>query len=110
LSYKVYELIGWYKYLGRESFLRVESDVPDRLWYGNKPQLLFELKGVKAEPVVDQIEKMAQKYPYKNTYKMLGPNSNTFTAWMICQISELSLNLSWRAIGKNWKESSFSCS
>ncbi len=103
-SYKVYEAVGWNKDRGKNA-LSVLYDIPDRLWYGNQPKLLFKLEGKEAEPVVDRIEELAKRYPYKSEYTIFpGPNSNTFTAWMICQIPELDLKLSKRAIGKNYLE------
>ena len=103
-SYKVYQVVGWNKYSGKDA-LEIKKDVPDRLWFGNKPTILFKLQGAKAEPVVEKIEKLSKKYPYKSNYTMFpGPNSNTFTAWMICKIPELNLELSKRAVGKNYLE------
>ena len=101
-SYKVYEVVGWNKYRGKDS-LRITSGPPDRFWYGSPPKLLFQLRGMDAEPVVDKVEKFARRYPYKEEYTMLpGPNSNTFTEWMICHIPEINLKLSNRAIGKGY--------
>ena len=102
VSYKVYEVVGWNKYRGRDS-LRITNGPPDRFWYGSRPRLLFQLKGATAEPVVERVEKLAQNYPYKSEYTMFpGPNSNTFTKWMICSIPEINLRLSERAIGKGY--------
>ena len=101
-NYTVYQSVGWNKYTAKDA-LEIKKDIPDRFWYGNKPKIIFQLQGKAAEPIVDKIKELAQKYPYKSKYAIFpGPNSNTFTAWMICQIPELDLKLSSRAIGKNY--------
>ena len=102
-GYTVYEVIGWRKKAGYHSVLRIEKDIPDRLWFGNAPRLLIDLRGEKAEPWTDKIHKAAAAYPYKTKYAMiLGPNSNTFTAWIACRLPGLNIPLSWRAFGKNY--------
>ena len=102
-SYTVYEVIGWRITSGHDSVLRMERDIPDRLWYGKKPRMLIDLRGEKAEQVIDKVHIAAARYPYKNEYSVVfGPNSNTFTAWVSCKVPELNLKLSRRAIGKNY--------
>lgn len=45
------------------------------------------------------------RYPYKNRYNiLLGPNSNTFTQWVIDQVPECGLSLPWNAWGKGYKK------
>lgn len=101
-SYTVYEVIGWRKYQGHDSFLRVETDIPDRVWFGKQPKLLSDLRGREAKALIDKIHHSALQYPYRTYYAMLGPNSNTFIAWVLCQVPELNVHLSRRAIGKNY--------
>ena len=102
-SYRVYEVIGWRLMTGHDSLLRAEKDIPDRLWYGKRPRILVDLKGVQAEPLVEKIHLSALAYPYPQKYSAaFGPNSNSFIAWVACQVPELNLKLSRRAIGKNY--------
>ena len=102
-SYTVYEVIGWRLTKGYDSVLRIEKDIPDRLWFGNKPRILIDLRGEKAGQLIDKIHIAASQYPYKNEYSMaFGPNSNTFIAWVACKVPELHLKLSRRAIGKSY--------
>ena len=102
-SYTVYEVIGWRMAQGYDSVLRMEKDIPDRLWFGKKPRVLIDLRGEKAEQIIEKIHAAASRYPYKNEYSMVfGPNSNTFTAWISCEVPELNLKLSHRAIGKGY--------
>ena len=102
-SYTVYQVIGWRKLSPKfNSVVRIEEDLPDRLWFGNKPKILIELRGDSAKPIIDKIHTAATQYPYPDEYDILGPNSNTFTQWISCRIPELNLKLPFRAIGKNY--------
>ncbi|MDD9867763.1 MAG: DUF3750 domain-containing protein [Candidatus Campbellbacteria bacterium] len=104
-QYTVYEVIGWLTSEGYDSVLRIEKDLPDRFWYGATPRVLVSLQGGVAEELVEKIHNEATNYPYKTDYSTLpGPNSNTFIAWISCRIPELDLELSQRAIGKNYLE------
>lgn len=106
-SYTVYEVIGWRKMSKKfDSVLRAEKDIPDRLWYGKKPQILVDLRGKQAEQAIPKVQEAVLSYPYKKDYSVIpGPNSNTFIAWISCKVPELRLKLSQRAIGKNYGQS-----
>ena len=99
-SYTVYEVIGWRIAKGYDSVLRIENDLPDRLWYGKQPRMLIDLRDEEAEQIIDKIYIAALQYPYQKEYSMFGPNSNTFIAWVLCKVPKLHLKLSRRAIGK----------
>ena len=100
--YMVYEVIGWRKF-DKAPVLRAEKDIPDRLWFGNRPTVLADLRGEKANQAAEKIRQAALEYPYKREYSMLfGPNSNTWTAWTACRVPELNLKLPRRAVGKNY--------
>ena len=100
--YTVYEVIGWRK-LDKAPVLRAEKDIPDRLWFGKRPAVLVDIRGAEAHRAAEKIHQAALEYPYKQEYSMLfGPNSNTFTAWLACQVPELNLKLSRRAVGKGY--------
>ncbi|MEX0917828.1 MAG: DUF3750 domain-containing protein [Candidatus Paceibacterota bacterium] len=46
---------------------------------------------------------LLHEYPYKERYNMvLGPNSNTFTQWMLDQTPDLEITLPWNAWGKRY--------
>ena len=51
------------------------------------------------------IEKNSNKYPLKNTYKLLGPNSNSFMSWILEKFPNSKLKLPFNAFGKNYKVS-----
>ncbi len=45
-----------------------------------------------------------ESYPLKDVYHMVkGPNSNTFTQWVIDQSPDLQIKLPWNAWGKNFQ-------
>src|SRR3989344_245873 len=70
-----------------------------------KGQIIYNLEGEEgslAERVVIFLNTRAQTYPYINKYHYFpGPNSNTFTQWIIDKFPELEFRLPWTAIGKN---------
>lgn len=80
-----------------------EPDLPDRLWYGNRPELLLDIRGAPAEALLPRVLQAVQDYPYPRDYTLWpGPNSNTFTAWIARQVPELGLELPVTAIGKDY--------
>lgn len=101
-SYKTYEVIGWRLRSG-QSVVAIQDDLPDRYWYGAKPQLLYQIQGQRAEALIPKIEVAALKYPYPNTYRAWpGPNSNTFVSFILREIPEIGVELPPHAIGKDW--------
>ena len=101
-SYTVYDVVGWRGGRGQQ-VMRVRKDIPDRHWYGAKPELLAAHRGAKAEALIDQIDQAARDYPWKSTYKVFpGPNSNTFVGWIGRQVPELELDLPYSAIGAGY--------
>lgn len=58
----------------------------------------------KSKEIFSVKEKNAKEYPHKNKYVLWpGPNSNTFTQWVLNQFSEIKNKLPWNAFGKNYK-------
>ena len=101
-EYNVYQVVGWRKWKALPVVVK-EQGIPDRVWFGNPPTILRELKGSGAEAVISSIEKAASSYPYSDTYHMWpGPNSNTFTAHIGRSVPELLLDLPPTAIGKDF--------
>jgi uncharacterized protein YceK len=106
-SYTVYEVIGWRQRRGLP-VIRIEKDLPDRHWYGERPRLLKEFRGDGADKLIVAVDQAAKAYPWPDTYKAFpGPNSNTFTAWIAKQVPELGLDLPFSAIGSGYVESNF---
>jgi len=101
-EYTVYDVVGWRGGRGAP-VVRIVQDIPDRFWYGEKPELLKEHVGDGVEQLIDAVDEAARTYPWKNTYKAFpGPNSNTFTAWIASQVPKLELDLPFSAIGSGY--------
>lgn len=101
-AYTVYEVIGWRERSGRP-VLRIEKDVPDRFWFGEKPRLLLDRRGNGVDVLIDAVEQAARSYPWPETYQAFpGPNSNTFTAWIAKKVPSLGLELPFTAIGSGY--------
>ncbi len=103
-AYTVYQMVGWraHAHHGLPAFVAA-TDVPDRYWYGNRPELLVELRGDGVNQVIQRIEEAVRAYPYADQYRLWpGPNSNTFTAFIGRRVPELELNLPPIAIGKDY--------
>ncbi len=101
-SYTVYDVVGWREHHG-EPVLRITKGIPDRFWFGEKPQILKAHTGSEVDKMIDDINKAARAYPWKTTYSAFpGPNSNTFTAWIAKQVPELELSLPFTAIGSGY--------
>ena len=101
-SYTVYEVIGWRQRRGLP-VVRIEKDLPDRYWYGERPRLLKEFRGASAGNLIEAVDQAAKSYPWPDTYKAFpGPNSNTFTAWIAKQVPGLGLDLPFAAIGRGY--------
>jgi hypothetical protein len=101
-SYTVYEVVGWRQRRGLP-VVRIEKDLPDRYWYGERPRLLKEFRGEGVDKLIDAVDQAAKSYPWPNTYTAFpGPNSNTFIAWISKQVPELGLELPFKAIGSGY--------
>ena len=101
-AYTVYEVIGWRERRGLP-VVRIEQDLPDRFWFGEKPQLLKEHRGKGVDELITAVDSAARSYPWSTTYNAFpGPNSNTFTAWIARQVPALNLTLPFAAIGSGF--------
>jgi Protein of unknown function (DUF3750) len=101
-SYTVYEVVGWRQRRGLP-VVRIEKDVPDRFWFGEKPRLLKEHRGEGVDELIKAVDRAARAYPWPDTYKAFpGPNSNTFTDWVVRQVPALDISLPFKAIGSGY--------
>ncbi len=97
-QYQVHEVIGWRRYV-----VSSRAGDPDRHWYGARPELYADIRGAEAEALIPTIEQAVQSYPYATEYEAWpGPNSNTFTAWVIREVPGLDVALPSNAIGKDY--------
>lgn len=103
-TYTVYEVIGWRKRRGLP-VVRIEQDAPDRYWYGERPKLLSDHRGPEVDAIISKVDAAARSYPWPDTYEAFpGPNSNTFTSWIVQHVPELAVDLPFSAIGSGYKE------
>ena len=100
--YTVHQVMGWRKYHGLPVVMST-PDIPDRLWFGSRPELLVDLRGERAAQAIPRIEAAVASYPYGREYGLWpGPNSNTFTAHVGREVPELAMDLPTTAIGKDF--------
>jgi hypothetical protein len=101
-SYTVYEVTGW-RLRRSNTSVSISDRAPDGRWFGNAPELLAELRGPAAATAIEKIETAVAEYPYADTYRVWpGPNSNTFTAFVLRDVPELRADLPATAIGKDY--------
>lgn len=103
-QFDVHEVIG-YRLRRAGTSVVSHQRAPDGYWFGNRPELLRDLRGEGVDELIDRIEQAVQAYPYAGTYRLWpGPNSNTFTAYVARAVPELRLDLPATAIGKDYLE------
>lgn len=102
-NYLVHFVVLWGTYFGADGVVVTQEDLPDRLWYDAKPEIIFSASGAKAEKLLPQIYAAVKSYPYQNLYRAYpGPNSNTFISHVIREVPDLKVALPNNAIGKDW--------
>ncbi len=100
-DYIVYQVIGWRLYHGLPA-LMIEKDIPDRYWFNQKPHVILDIRGERAEKIIPKIDAIAKTYPYSTQYTLWpGPNSNTLPAYIARHVPELQFALPANAIGKD---------
>jgi len=101
-AYSTYEVMGWHVLRGGDA-LRIHNGGPDRYWFGNKPDLLADVRGEAASQAIIDIKKAVANYPWPGSYRTWpGPNSNSFTAFVTRRVPALKVNLPPTAIGKDY--------
>ena len=95
-----YDVVGW----RAPDVVQRNYALPDGLWYGERPQLLVDLRGEGVDAIIGKIEAAIASYPYADTYRVYpGPNSNTFLAHIGREVPALKLDLPANAIGKDYR-------
>lgn len=101
-QYTVYQNIGWLAWRGLP-VVSVREDIPDRLWYSQRPWVVAELHGEAAAHAIEKIAQASAAYPYQNNYSIWpGPNSNTYIAYIARRVPELNFIMPATAIGKDY--------
>jgi hypothetical protein len=96
-----YDMVGW------GNPLRTNGWAPDGRWYGNAPQVLADVRGPRAEPLIPKVEAAIAGYRYRNAgdYRIWpGPNSNSFTAAVLRAVPELQTTLPPNAVGRDYRD------
>ena len=100
--FTVHQVIGWRVFRDLPAVFS-ETAIPDRNWFGNRPEIIAELRGKEATEAIAKIAEAVETYPYVDEYRLWpGPNSNTFTAYVARKVPELKLDLPVTAIGKDY--------
>jgi hypothetical protein len=101
-EFTVHEVMGWY--IRRTGSAVVSRNRPaDGYWYGNRPELLGDIRGPGVDQIIERIDAAVKAYPYPDRYHVWpGPNSNTFTAYVLREVPELRVDLPPTAIGKDY--------
>ena len=100
--YTRYEVLGFGVSNGAPA-IRIDRMGPDNYWFGARPQIILDRRGPDVDAIIERIRGAVLSYPYPHEYRAWpGPNSNTFTAYIARQISELGLDLPSNAIGKDF--------
>jgi hypothetical protein len=101
-SYTTFQVIGYRKYRGLAPLV-TKDDLPDRNWFDHKPVFLADLRGAEAEALIPKVLDAINNYPYPNQYTSWpGPNSNTFTAYILRKVPELNIAMPANAVGKDY--------
>lgn len=98
-SFTRYDVVGWGRPVRRNAF------PVDGNWYSNRPEVIYEVKGPKADRLIPKIIRSINNYPNseRGSYKVWpGPNSNSFIAWIARAVPELGVELPPTAIGKDY--------
>jgi hypothetical protein len=102
VEFTVYEVIG-YRLRRTGTSVVVHQRAADGYWFGNRPELLRDVRGPGVDDIIARIDTAVQNYPYADRYRVWpGPNSNTFTAFVLRDVPELRVDLPPTAIGKDY--------
>ena len=100
--YTVHQVVGWRRYRNLPVLVS-HTDIPDRSWFGSRPEVIADIRGDRAQALIPKIENAVASYPYSERYVTWpGPNSNTFIAHVAREVPELRLELPTTAIGKDY--------
>ncbi|MGI9413414.1 MAG: DUF3750 domain-containing protein [Hyphomicrobiales bacterium] len=99
-----HDVVGWGRPVRRDNY------PVDGRWYSNEPEVVFELRGARAQKLIPEIVAAIARYPFsaRGSYEVWpGPNSNTFIAWIGRQVPERGLEIPPTAVGKDYMGDGF---
>lgn len=98
-DYRLHHVLSW----RQPALVSQTTASPDRAWYGNAPVLLADYRGDAAAALIDEIEAAIATYPAPSQYRAWpGPNSNSFTAWVLREVDGFDAVLPVTAVGKDY--------
>lgn len=98
-TYDRYDKVGW----GMP--VRHNRYPADGLWYSNRPRIVHAVHGAQAAALVPEFEAAIRRYPYshRGDYRIWpGPNSNTFTAWLLRKVPAFGGAMPSNAVGRDY--------
>ena len=54
------------------TLLLSNKDIPDRLWYDSKPEILVDVRGDGVDAIIERIDTLARSYPYRDDYTLVA--------------------------------------
>jgi hypothetical protein len=103
-AYTRYDVVGWGTPVRRNGY------PPDGRWFGGEPELVGAIEGETAEALVPRVHAAVSAYPWHRTgdYSAWpGPNSNSFTNFVLAAIPEAQIALPPTALGKDFRTDGF---
>ena len=71
-------------------------------WKGTVLDIITGDEHSVAAKMINCIERSSEEYPFTETYSLPGPNSNTYTQWVLTQFPQVTTRLPWNAFGKKF--------
>ncbi len=65
-EFTIHQVIGW-RLMRNLSGLFSEAGIPDRNWFGNRPELLADVRGPEAADAIDKVLKAVASYPTRTS-------------------------------------------
>ncbi len=92
----------WYLHINNSWFfdgLEILPLVESWRW---KTKVVDSISGEVAQKIIAKIKESPRNYPHLHKYRLIGPNSNTYTQWILDQFPEWRVRLPRNAFWKNY--------
>ena len=97
--YERWDVVGW------GDPVRHDSQPADGRWYSNLPRIVVEKHGDEAEALIPKVRAAIASYPFAmpGGYHIFpGPNSNSFTAYVMRKVPGIDATLPSVAVGRDY--------
>ena len=98
-EYERWDKVGW------GNPIRHNGYPADARWYSNPPQIVVEKHGAEAEALIPKVRAAIDSYPFamRGGYHIFpGPNSNSFTAFVMREVPGIDATLPSAAVGRDY--------